>query len=617
MTKVTTTPVCVLFLLMSRLSLYGAAADPYERINTSWDQFGAVYNRVVEHYYSNLDHDEIMRSAIDGLLRGLDPYSQFFDEEGLRQLRQDTTGRFAGLGITVGIKDNYPVVIAPIAGTPAARAGLLPGDLIVAVESADTFGMSLEQVVTTLRGEPGSAVRITVARLGTLSNWDVELVREIITIRSVAVANMVTPGVGYIGMRQTRFSENTADEVEQALRHLVDKGAEKFILDLRGNPGGLLTQATQVADLFLPNGAPIVSIRERDGRREQTRYSQRRPLAGSAPVVVLIDGGSASAAEIVAGAIQDNDRGLVVGTDSFGKGSVQTIFDLGDRERGALKLTTALYYTPSGRSIHRESLASRGGLLMGVDLGGVELPASVLLGIILRSPDAERAASELRARFDLDEDAVTAILEAPLAELVGHGPVEDAVQAIPDEVYFTANGREVRGGGGISPDIEVEAETQPEYVRHLLRGRTFFDFIVDYVGAEMIEPPDSLTAVDVDERMMDAFKAFVPRILDDEENATGRDQVDTLRQLAAEGGWDEHISTLIDSVEGALDRNAGAAFPSYTEQFVRSGLKRELALRLRGREASLLASLEDDVLMRRVIELLGDEDRYLTLLGSK
>ena len=601
-------------LLLSGIAVSATTSDPYESVNASWDRFGAVYGHVLGHYYERVDNDELMRSVIDGLLRNLDSYSQFFDEEGLRQLRQDTTGRFAGLGITVGTKDNYPVVIAPIEDTPAHRAGLQPGDLIVAVDGTDTFGLSLEEVVTILRGEPGSSVRVTIARVGKVSNWDVELVREIITITTVSVADMVAPGVGYIGMRQTRFSEDTAAEVTRALRELKDRGAERLILDLRGNPGGLLTQATHVADLFLRKGTPIVSIRERDGRREQMRYSQEDEIV-SDPVVVLVDGGSASAAEIVAGAIQDNDRGLVVGTESFGKGSVQTIFNLGDPERGALKLTTALYYTPSGRSIHRPALGSQSGLLAGVDVGGIEVPAAVLLGIIMRATSEQEAADELRARFDLDPAAVDAVLATPLADLAGSTPSPTAPDSA-ESTFRTTNGREVFGGGGISPDIYVEAEAPPEALAQLLHGRVFFDFVIDYIGTEMAVADSSVT-VAVDDSMIAAFHAFIPRIDKPfSQPNSGLDQVETLRELAAQGGWQDDVATLLDSVESVAAMHETSLLPPRTERYIRRSLQRELALRLKGKRASLLASLEGDPQMQAAIDLLSDTNRYRQLLGQ-
>ena len=593
----------------------GERDDPYGSINDNWDRFGAVYGRVVEHYYSPVDHDVIMRAAIDGMLRQLDAYSQYFDAEGLRQLRQDTTGRFAGLGITVGIMERTPVVIAPIEGTPADRAGLLPGDLIVAIEGRETFGRSLEEVVTELRGEPGTSVRITIDRRGVLANWDVIIVREMIKIRSVAVAEEILPGIGYISMRQTRFSEETSVEMEAALEQLFAAGVKGLILDLRGNPGGLLSQATEVADLFLPRGAPIVSVRERSGRREETKHSERRPPAAHVPLVILIDGGSASAAEIVAGAVQDNDRGLVVGTNSFGKGSVQTIFDLSDRDRAALKLTTALYFTPSGRSIHRESLTTPG--VRQVPFGDLSLPAGMLLSLVLTSPDVDVARDRLRARFDLDEAVAGQILQTTLGGLAGRVPARVGSGFVEDRSFQTNGGRLVYGSGGIEPDLVVEGAVSPPYVQELRRQRVFFDFVVDYVG-RTTESGDGPAPTEVDEAMLAAFTEYLP------DSAAGearrrriREALGGLRQLADESGWDAGIQARIDSLERFAQSRAAALPPSAEiEDDLRAELRRELALRFQGRKASLLVALKGDPQVKAAVTLLRDPAEYERVLSG-
>ena len=606
-----------------------AGVDPYAEVNATWDRFGAVYARVLEHYFDEPDHERIMRAAIDGMLKELDSYSQFFDEESLRQLRQDTSGKFAGLGITVGVKDHYPVIIAPIEGTPADRAGLLPGDLIVAIEGRDSFDWSLDEIVTRLRGEPGSAVRITVARPGRAAHRDVVLVREMIAIDSVALVDEIAPGIGYIGMRQTRFSEDTGHEVRVAIDTLRSRGVRALMLDLRGNPGGLLGQATEVADLFLRRGDPIVTVRERDGRREETRYSEREPAAQDLPLAILIDGGSASAAEIVAGAIQDNDRGVVVGTTSFGKGSVQTIFDLRAGTAAALKLTTALYYTPSGRSIHRRSLARHSGALR-LPAGGADLPSTMIMGIILRAPDPERAAAELRARFDLDEGSVARLLRTPLGDLAGHmadpppshqapaggvradGGTPDSV-AVDGEPHHTRAGREVFGGGGIAPDLEVTLTSSPAYIDELRRHRAFFDFVVEYVGGDTtLGHGAQPVAVDAD--MLAAFRAFIPR--SDAAARDGASELAALRQLAAEADWSPVVMAALDSLGGAIAHQE-SGFSATLEPYVRAELERELALRLRGKRASLLVELRGDPQVEAAVELLRGGERYAELLGAE
>jgi len=604
-------PLWVIMVAMTLTSAGAGTIGSYEELNTSWDRFGSVYSKVIQHYYSDLDHEEIMGAAIEGLLRELDAYTQYFDSEGLRQLRQDTTGKFAGLGITVGIKDSHPVVISPIEGTPAARAGMQPGDLIVAVGGVETFGMSLDEVVRALRGDPGSEVRLTLARRGEAVNWDVNIIREIIKINSVAVADIIAPGVGYISLKQTRFSEETADEVEASLLKLSELGLESLVLDLRGNPGGLLAQATQVADLFLPKNDPIVTIRERSGRQAETRLSQR-DQAVDIPIVVLIDGGSASAAEIVAGAIQDNDRGLVLGTPSFGKGSVQTIFNLGDGEKGALKLTTALYYTPSGRNIHKESRTSQSALYEILPLAGVELPAGLLLASIISAKDEGAAASEIAARFELEPEIVERILQTPLGMLVGHNPERTAVDR-SNQSFKTRNGREVFGSGGITPDVTVETEKLPYRIQSLYRQRAFFDFVVEYVGKDSLQLDSSVPQVD--NRMLSAFHTFLPRF---ENQSTGLGTVpelEALRRLQPNQGWGPEVDALIDSLEQAIASQASESnAPDEFDNFVRQGLRSELSLRLNGKRASLLAGLESDIQIREALQLVSDRDRYAALL---
>lgn len=589
--------------------------DPYAEINNSWERFGAVYGRVVEHYYQNVDPDQIMRSAIDGLLRDLDPYSQFFDAEGLRQLRQDTTGKFAGLGITVGIKDHYPVIIAPIEDTPASRAGLLPGDLIVGIEGRDTFDLGLEEIVTRLRGEPGSGVRITISRRGVDDDWVVEIIRELISIHSVAARGQIAPGVGYISMRQTRFSEETSQEVAQAVRSLRESGIHGLILDLRGNPGGLLSQATAVADLFLAKGAPIVSVRERDRQRESVKVSERSPLFGDLPLIVLIDGGSASAAEIVAGALQDNDRALLVGSTSFGKGSVQTIFDLRDLEQAALKLTTALYYTPSGRSIHRQSLTVPPGALLQIPAGEYDLPAGLLLGLLLRSPDEATAVERLQARFELEESEARQVLDSPLHQFIGAGTDRGLVrtsEAADTTIFRTRRGRIVYGRGGVAPDVHVTEMPVPPIVQHMHRRRVFFDFIVDYVPRL-----DTTNHSVVDDAMMDAFRQYLSNSTLSQQASEGQAEIDQLRRLAADAGWNGRVLSALDSLESAIDqKDEFLPFSDAAIPHIRAALQRELTLRFQGREASVLAGLEYDHPAQEALQLLNDPARYQQLLHS-
>jgi carboxyl-terminal processing protease len=602
------------------VNLHAAPADPYAVVNTTWDRFGSVYRYIVGNYYTDIDHEKIMQAAIEGMLTRLDSYSQFYDKEGLRQLRQDTSGRFAGLGITVGIKDRYPVVINPIEDTPASRAGLIPGDLIVQVDGRDMYDVPLDEVVELLRGEPGTRIDLKVVHAAvTGTPRDIVIVREIIKLKTVALVEKLESEIGYISMRQTRFSEDTTAEVEQALKTLNLDGVRGVILDLRGNPGGLLGQAIQVADLFLDKGAPIVSVKERHGKKADVRYAQRRPIAVNLPMVVLIDAGSASAAEVVAGAIQDNDRGVVVGMTSFGKGSVQTIFDLYDVDNSALKLTTALYYTPSGRSIHRDGFMGLCGLSFALPVGEKTIPAANILDIILNSSSRSEAAVRLRARFDeLEFEDIDRLFSTSLYELVGFALTTEASESsLPEShetPFFTQQGRKVYGGGGITPDIHVPEEESPDYVQNLEKRHLFFDFVVEYVGADTIGIQHQSEEI-LEQQMIAAFQVFLET---DEVHADRiqaiRYEVNRTRSLLENMGWDEPVYGILDSLAAAIEQTAKGGFTPRLEPYIRRGLKRELALRLAGRRAQLLVDMEKDLQLQTAIEVLLDETRYNQVL---
>ena len=606
----------LIFLVVSGGVIRAATTeDPYAEVNASWERFGAVYSRILENYYARLDQEEVMSAAIKGMLGKLDTYSEFYDEEGLRQLRQDTTGKFAGLGITVAIKDRFPVVIAPIEDTPAFRAGLRPGDLIVAVEGESTLNMQLESVVNALRGDPGTKVAISVATHLGATPREVEIQREIIRIKSVVLVEELKGKIGYVSMRRTRFSEHTSSEVEEAVKSLPQ--VEGLILDLRGNPGGLFSQATQVADLFLPQGVPIVSIKEREGGREEVKYSRRQSIARDIPLVVLIDEGSASASEIVAGAIQDNDRGVIVGTASFGKGSVQTIFDLREEASSALKLTTALYYAPSGRSIHREQDMARP--VHRVLFGDRELPHQLVMDLILRSDNRVKALSSLQSHFDMDSESAESILLIRLGDLVGRSKIGEAglLDSISNRTYYTQRGRKVFGGGGIKPDISVEQEQFPPYIQKLERRRLFFDFVIDYVSTDSswAEEHPSLT---VSDEMVKGFTEFVrtkDRSLD--QGQEGLSQIEELEDLAEEVDWGKAAQELIHQLRAAVEQEWERRYSSKLEPYIKNALRRELVLRFKGRKAQLLEELQEDVQLAKAVEVLGDQDQYLGVLAAE
>lgn len=312
------------------------------------DLFGKVYKEVATNYVDEIDPDKFMKAGINGMLRTLDPYTIYIDDRDHGEIDLVTTGKYGGVGITVGIRDGAITVVGLMEGFSAAKYGIRIGDRLVAIDSVSLAGKSFDEVRGLVRGEPGSEVRMTIEREGEDAPLEFVLLREEIPVRNVSYAGMVEEGIGYI--RLERFSRTAGEDVRQALRDLLDRGAvQGIVLDLRNNPGGLLDMAVDVASKFLPESSLVVSTRGRRVDSERRYRTNGKPLAPEVPLAVLVDRGTASASEIVAGAIQDLDRGVIVGSRTFGKGLIQTIIRVS--ETTSLKITTGRYYTPSGRSI--------------------------------------------------------------------------------------------------------------------------------------------------------------------------------------------------------------------------------------------------------------------------
>jgi carboxyl-terminal processing protease len=328
-----------------------ANSDTYQQLNL----FGDVFERVRADYVEKPDDRKLVESAINGMLSGLDPHSSYMDPKSFRDMQVQTRGEFGGLGIEVTMEDGLIKVVAPIDDTPAAKAGVMANDIITKLDDEQVQGLTLNQAVDKMRGAVNSKIKLTIARKGVDKPIVLTIVRDIIRVKSVR-SHAEGDDVGYI--RITQFNEQTADGLKQAINDLDSQlGADKikgFVVDLRNNPGGLLDQAISVSDTFLDKGE-IVSTRGRNPEETQRFNARPGDMTHGKPVIVLINGGSASASEIVAGALQDHKRATLIGTRSFGKGSVQTIIPLG-AGNGALRLTTARYYTPSGRSIQAQGI---------------------------------------------------------------------------------------------------------------------------------------------------------------------------------------------------------------------------------------------------------------------
>ena len=383
-------------------------ALPAEGVVGDAELFQDVLSQVQATFVDSLGEDALFRKATDGMLEQLgDPYTVLLTGEDLQDLTEATTGNYAGLGIQIDVRDGWITVVAPLPDSPAERLGLQTGDQIIEVDGVSTEGWSTDRALNTLRGAPGSLVKIVIRRPGQADLLPFEIRRAEIHVRSVQPGTLFDGGVGYVALNPV--SETSGRELAAEIQALGGKGMKSLVLDLRGNPGGLLEQGVEVTDLFLDPGQEVVATRGRT--RGSTRaFADRRPQQWpDLPIVVLVDEGSASAAEIIAGALQDHDRAVVIGTPTFGKGSVQTLFPL--REGAMLKVTTARWYTPSGRSIQRDAANTE-----------------------------EQVDQVLR-------DATGVVDSAAAADTVGR----------PE--YTTDGGRTVRGGGGIVPDLIVRKDT--------------------------------------------------------------------------------------------------------------------------------------------------------------
>src|SRR5499433_3997082 len=346
-----------LMITQPRALLVGSAAraavsDTYRELNL----FGDVFERVRADYVEKPDDSKLVQSAINGMLAGLDPHSSYMDPNGFRDIQVQTRGEFGGLGIEVTMEDGLLKVVAPIDDTPAANAGVMANDIITKLDNEQVHGLTLSQAVEKMRGPVNTKIKLTIMRKGQDKPIEVTIVRDVIRVKSVR-SHSEGDDIGYI--RITQFSEQTTDGLKKAVNDLTSQlGADKikgFVIDLRNDPGGLLDQAISVSDAFLDKGE-IVSTRGRNAEETQRFNARPGDLTKGKPIIVLINGGSASASEIVAGALQDQKRATVIGTRSFGKGSVQTIIPLGSGN-GALRLTTARYFTPSGRSIQAKGIS--------------------------------------------------------------------------------------------------------------------------------------------------------------------------------------------------------------------------------------------------------------------
>ena len=347
----------IIFYTLSLLIQSSVQAAPKNKETYEYlDLFGQIFDRVRSSYVEEVTDEELIEKAIDGMLTGLDPHSGYMNEEVWEEMQMDNQGKFGGLGIEITMEEGFVKVISPIDDTPAHKAGVIAGDYIIQIDDTPVFGLTLNEAVELMRGEKDDPITITISREG-IEPFDITIIRDFINIQSVK--NEIYDDIGYL--RITSFTEQTEDNLIKSIKKIKNELNQKdkgYILDLRSNPGGLLSQAVKVADIFLKRGE-IVSTRERDKKNIIRYRAKNGDMIDNKPLVVIINNGSASASEIVAGALQDHRRAIIIGTQSFGKGSVQTIIPFkksNSKGVAGIRLTTARYYTPSGISIQGKGI---------------------------------------------------------------------------------------------------------------------------------------------------------------------------------------------------------------------------------------------------------------------
>ena len=560
-----------LVVALSAASLAFAAGDTKTPPGDFYDEvsrLNKVLSEVNRKYVEDVNPTELTDAALNGIRDILDPHTTVFTPKDYEGLKVSMEGKFGGVGITISLRDNVLTVISPLSGTPAFRLGIRAGDRIRKIDGKDTKGLSLDDAVSKLRGKIGTDVTVSIQREGVPDLMDFTITRAEIVVHAVPYYGMVTKDIGYIKL--ATFSDKTTSDVENAIRGLKKQDMKKLILDVRYNPGGLLNQAIEISELFLKQGNVIVSTL---GRTQRTESRVRRDglIGAEVPMAVLVNQGSASAAEIVSGALQDWDRALVVGKTSFGKGSVQTIFPL-DNQGNALKLTTAFYYLPFGRCINK--------------------PENGIKGLKLQE-------------------------EEPAEEEEGASADSVKKDTVSRDTFYTNNGRMMFGGGGIKPDVDVELSPMPWVVQVQERMAMYFKFAVkvrpmlDKAGVKMDANwvvPDSLYT---------QFKEFCMKdtnFVKVKSNAlVGVDQLE--KSIVAEQNYmgdssktvtDTTLSKRLSEMRKALENKRDAQFDE-NKDYIKDGIKRELLTAMVGDSVSTAFSLKRDEQLKEAIKYLSND----------
>ncbi len=530
------------------------AEDAYSEVRESIIVFGRVYQQIVGQYVDTIDPEAFVEAGIEGMLRSLDPYTVMLEDNDRDNLDIITKGKYGGIGIRIGVMKDTLTVISAIDDTPAQRLGIRPGDRIINIADQATDGFSTDEAANLMRGVPGTEVTLRIKRPGVSKPIEYTITREDIRVRDVIYAEIIEDGVGYIKLSQ--FTRNAGNQLRESLEELKRQGMTGLILDLRGNPGGLLPEAVSVAENLLETGQSIVATRGRNPEANDDKFAVEPSVIGDIPLVLLVDGGSASASEIVAGAVQDHDRGVIVGKSTFGKGLVQRVYPL--THNRSLKITTAKYFTPSGRLIQK------------VDY------------------------------FDHDSDI---IIGAPTPSEV---PTDNGL-------YRTDNGRPVEGGGGIIPDVEVDREFSEHWGDDLLRDGAFFSYDNQYSGShqELQDNPDHVV---IDDQLVEDFREWL-QTSNVEITPEGQSELDEIKYLLEDHDQLTDLDNVVQEIQNAIDSWQREGFDR-DHEFIRQQLAREIHGNLEGTKGRIEATFEWDNQLQQGLVIIRDSEYYTEILSG-
>ncbi|MFP4548571.1 MAG: S41 family peptidase [Fidelibacterota bacterium] len=541
------TKLIIIVLLTVTLLFALSKKDYYKKLSDSLLLYEKVYQVLVSDYVNQIDVEEFTEHSINEALKKLDPYTVFLTEDEKEPIERLSKGNYGGVGIRITMRNDTLTAVAPMEGGPAKRAGVLPGDQIIKVDTLSTLKMSLEEASKNLRGKPGSKVLITIHRPGLEENLVVEIIREKIDVPVISYAGMINDNTGYIKL--AGFSKGATQAVVKNIKDFQkNDNFSNLILDFRNNPGGLLQEALGIAELFTDRGDTLLLTKGRMRGSNTVFVSRRKPvLDDNIQIAALINRGSASASEIVSGILQDTDRGIIIGSKSYGKGLVQRVKSI-DKDH-SLKITNAKYYIPSGRSI--------------------------------QTPDFIKDTS-LVEFFDKE-----------------------------DTVFYSKNGRQLKGGGGIHPDFDIESEKLPLYVQKLWATNQFYNYAIKY-KADNGKIPDYYK---LDQEIIDGFKDFLIKKGFEFEYKDEKQ----LKKIKENFESDEKLQDMTEHIDSILDHYRSLKIDKFDKNLkhIRQGLSSEFATLDGGLSKRVEVNLLDDPVLKKTKDVFQNHSKYLNTLGFK